>query len=112
MGTLHLRNMAHDIKHYELLTMAMLAHISSRYFGDHGEIRMINKCIFRKECSSQGFVVTGAETAADAREIGWTPRPAVICDHTQKCSRAEDPAMKSSQPTRTPTMLCSTSAWT
>lgn len=95
-----------------MLTMAMLAHISSRYFGDHGEIRMINKCIFRRECSSQAFVATGAEAAADARETGWTPRPAVMCDHTQKWSRAEDPAMKSSQPTSTPTMLCSTSAWT
>lgn len=101
MGTLHLRNMAHNIQHYDLLTMAMLAHISSRYFGDHGEMRMIDKCIFHKECSSQGFVATGAEAAADARETGWTPRPAVMGAHTEE----------SNTPTRTPTILCSTSAW-
>lgn len=78
------KNMVVNVQHKDLLTMAILMHISSKCFGDHGEIRMINKCIFRKERSSQGFVATGAEAAADARQTGWTPRPAVMGDHTEE----------------------------
>lgn len=78
------KNMVVTVQHKDLLIVAILVHISSKYFEDHDEIRRINKCIFRKESSSQGFVATGAEAAAGARQTGWTRSPAVMGDHTEE----------------------------